>query len=87
MIALAVLAVCSFLQVFTLGFQSRCVNAGNYPAAFVCSSIIGFAQVAVWKHIQTDAQGIVAASVYSFSGAIAIITAIFIHKKVFPRER
>lgn len=83
---LLVLGLSAFVQVFTLGFQSRSVNAGNIPVAFVCSSLIGFAQVTVWKHIQTDTAGWLAATVYSFSGAVAITCAIVVHKKVFKRE-
>ncbi|ATI16331.1 hypothetical protein HOS13_gp24 [Caulobacter phage Lullwater] len=75
------LALMSFVQVFTLGFQSRCVNAGNYFLAFACSTLIGFSQVYVWHQVMS-AHSFLSAAVYSLSGACAICTAIFVHKKV-----
>jgi hypothetical protein len=64
-----------------LGFQSRCVNAGNYVLAFCCSSIIGFSQVFVWKHVM-QAKDVASVTVYSLSGAFAIMAAIYVHKRV-----
>lgn len=86
MIALLFLALTSFAQVFTLGFQSRSVNAGNYGVAFVCSTLIGFSQVYVWKHVIADTSSPVSATVYSLSGACAICCAIFVHQKFFPKK-
>lgn len=84
--ALFFLALTSFAQVFTLGFQSRSVNAGNYGVAFFCSTLIGFSQVYVWKHVMEGTNGFLGAAVYSFSGAVAICCAIFVHQKFFPKK-
>lgn len=67
-----------------LGFQSRCVNTGNYGLAFCCSTGIGFSQVFVWKHL-VAATDLMSAAVYALSGACAICCAIFVHKK-FTRK-
>lgn len=71
----------SFLQVFMLGFQSRCVNTGNYLLAFLCSSVIGFSQMYVWKQV-TASTSLIEATVYSLSGATAIMAAIWTHKRL-----
>jgi hypothetical protein len=81
------LAIASFVQVFMLGFQSRSVNAGNYLYAFVCSTAIGFSQVLVWKHIMEDTQSLLATAVYAFSGACAICSAIYVHKRVHKEKK
>ncbi|WCD56058.1 hypothetical protein [Caulobacter phage BL198] len=79
--SLLLLALMSFVQVFTLGFQSRCVNAGNYLLAFICSSLIGMSQVYVW-HTVMSSHDLTSAIVYSLSGACAICSAIFVHKRI-----
>ena len=86
MLALLTLALASFSQIFTLGFQSRCVNAGNYLAAYLCSSLIGISQVYVWKHIMGSTDSLLAVTVYSQSGALAIMAAIWTHKKFFKEK-
>ena len=80
------LALASFLQVFTLGFQSRCVNAGNYGLAFLCSTGIGVMQVHVWHKIMTAPQSVAATAVYSLSGACAICAAIYVHKRIYKHK-
>jgi hypothetical protein len=84
---LLTLACVSFFQVFTLGFQSRSVNAGNYVYAFFCSSVIGFSQVYVWKHIMTGDQSLLSTAVYAFSGGLAIMSAIFVHKHMHKGKK
>lgn len=86
MLALTLLAAMSFFQVFMLGFQSRCVNAGNWVVAFFCSSAIGMSQVYVWKHVM-ETTGLIPAIVYSLSGGCAIVCAIFVHKKYLGTKR
>ncbi len=79
--ALLILALASFAQVFLLGFQSRNVNHGNYGWAAATSFFIGISQVAVWHRLLRPDAGIAPAVIYGLSGSAAIVTSMWVHRR------
>jgi hypothetical protein len=75
-----------FASVFTLGFQSRAVNAGNYLVAAMMSFVVAMSQAHLWVLI-VDGDGSLASSmVYGASGMCAITSAMFIHQRFFTKK-
>lgn len=72
-----------FASVFTLGFQSRAVNGGNYMLAAGMSFLIAMSQAHLWKLIVEGDGGTQASVVYGLSGMAAITSAMFVHKRFF----
>lgn len=83
---LLLLAAVSFAQVFALGFQSRNVNSGNYGWAAATSFFIGISQAMVWRRITETGSGALEALVYSLSGAVAIVCAMWVHQRYIARR-
>lgn len=86
MTGIVILAVVSFIQVFALGFQSRNVNHGNYGWAAGTSFFIGLSQAAVWRRLTGPESGMIEVLVYAGSGAIAIVSAMYVHQRFIKRE-
>lgn len=74
-----------FASVFTLGFQSRAVNAGNYYLAAIMSFVVAMSQAHLWYIIVEGDGSLEASLVYGLSGMVAITTAMFVHKRYFTK--
>lgn len=81
-----ILFASSFVVVFALGFQSRTVNQGHYLAAAVTSFIIGGANLILLKY-GSQVSTIPEAVGYLTGGPIAIVLAIWTHKRFFGRVK
>lgn len=80
------LFMAGFASVFLLGFQSRCVNHGNYAQAACCSFTIALVQTTLWVGLIRDATWL-GAAVYGVSGACAITSSMYVHHRwVRPRS-
>lgn len=76
-----------YASVFLLGFQSRCVNHGNFQQAACCSFLIAMMQTTLWGALFRDLTW-AAAITYGLSGATGITSSMYVHKRwVKPRER
>lgn len=73
--------ISGYVSVFTLGFQSRNVNHGNYGWAAVTSVLVGLSQAALWTHILAPGQTWMGASVYALSGALGITSSMYVHER------
>lgn len=78
--------ISGFLSVFLLGFQSRLVNHGNFVWAACCSFTIAFFQASLWHNIMKEAS-LINTFAYGISGACAITSAMYIHKRIFLKEK
>lgn len=76
-----------FVSVFLLGFQSRLVNHGNFAWAGACSFTIAFFQAHLWTNIVKSQNNIDLTLAYGISGALAITTAMWVHKKFFTNKK
>jgi hypothetical protein len=76
-----------FASVFTLGFQSRVVNAGNYKAAAFMSFTIAMLQAHLWRLIVEGENSILSGAIYGVSGAMAITSAMFVHARFFHKPK
>lgn len=76
-----------FASVFTLGFQSRVVNAGNYTLAAGMSFLIAMSQAHLWKLIADGDGSLWESVVYGLSGMAAIVSAMWIHQRYFRKDR
>ena len=83
---LIILSAISFVQVFSLGFQSRLVNHGHYVMAFGMSFFIGMTQAVVWRKLTAENSTAIEAVVYSLSGAIGIVCAMKVHSWMLARK-
>lgn len=81
MFELIVIFLTGFVSVFALGFQSRNVNHGNYGWAAGTSVLVGLSQAALWSHITTPGHGMAGAVAYAASGAIAIVSSMYVHER------
>lgn len=81
MIDALILFAAGFVQVFALGFQSRNVNTGQYSLAAIFSFGIGLSQAVVWSKVAGPGGGPMEALIYSVSGAIAIVCAMWVHRR------
>lgn len=70
-----------YLSVFLLGFQSRVVNHGNFGWAAACSFSIAISQGMLWSRIITPGAGVAEYVVYGASGACAITSAMWVHRR------
>jgi hypothetical protein len=75
-----------FATVFTLGFQSRAVNAGNYALAAGMSFLIAMSQAHLWRIIVEGDGGMMGDIIYGLSGMVAITSAMFIHHRFFTKR-
>lgn len=78
---LAIIALTGFISVFSMGFNSRNINNGNYGLAISMSMFIGFSQVYLWKTITDPNIGLAGALVYSVSGGLGVISAMYVHER------
>jgi hypothetical protein len=76
-----------FASVFTLGFQSRAVNAGNYFLAAIMSFVVAMSQAHLWYLIIEGDGSLEASLVYGASGMVAITSAMFVHQKFFAQRQ
>lgn len=76
-----------YLSVFLLGFQSRLVNTGNYMGAATCSFTIALFQATLWSKLMEGHASWSNTFAYGLAGAAAITSAIFAHKKLFPKAK
>lgn len=84
--ALIVFAACYFV-VFALGFQSLNVNQGKYAMAFFTSLVIGICNWALLK-IVPQPNGSLLFVAYMSGGPLGIISAMWVHKKIFgPKHK
>lgn len=74
------LFIAGYASVFLLGFQSRNVNYGNYGWAAATSFGVAMSQTVLWgtllKNLTWEA-----AVVYGLSGALGIITSMYVHHR------
>ncbi len=77
--------VAGYTSVFLLGFQSRMVNHGNFMGAALCSFCIAQAQVGLWLKIITPQSGEIDALTYGLSGACAITSAMWVHRRFIAK--
>lgn len=75
-----------FASVFTLGFQSRAVNAGNYLLAPAMSFLIAMSQAHLWNLIVENDGSFMASVVYGLSGMCAITSAMWCHRRFFHKK-
>lgn len=86
MMELLTIFVAGYISVFTLGFQSRNVNHGNYGWAAITSAFVGISQAALWSHILAPGQTWAGAAVYAVSGACGITSSMYVHERfVVPK--
>ena len=78
--------VAGFASVFTLGFQSRVVNAGNYKLAALMSFLIAMSQAHLWFVISKGDGSLLSSAVYGLSGMAAITSAMWVHQKFFSKK-
>jgi len=76
-----------FASVFTLGFQSRAVNAGNFKVAAAMSFTIAMFQAHLWKLIVEGDGSMAASVVYGLSGSCAITSAMWLHRRFFASPK
>jgi hypothetical protein len=74
-----------FASVFMLGFQSRNVNHGNFRWAAGSAFIIGITSASLWSNITAPGVGILGGLVYGLSGALAITSSMYVHKRFIQR--
>lgn len=74
-----------YVSVFLLGFQSRLVNTGNYWGAAMCSFSIAMFQATLWSNLMKHNATWSGTLAYGLAGAAAITSAIYAHKRFFPR--
>lgn len=72
-----------FASVFTLGFQSRAVNGGNYLLAAAMSFVVAMSQAHLWSLIVNGNGSLLSSTVYGLSGMCAITSAMWCHKRWF----
>jgi hypothetical protein len=75
-----------FASVFTLAFQSRAVNAGNYKLAAVMSFTIAMSQAHLWKLIADGDGSLLTSATYGLSGSAAITSAIWVYQRYFDKR-
>lgn len=86
MVTLLTLALVSFIGVFAMAFQSRNINSGQYVLAALGSMFIGGSQAFIWNAVTTEGAGVVAAAVYSVSGGVGCVTAMWTHRRFVTKE-
>lgn len=86
MIGLAVIFGAGLVTVFLLGFQSRCVNHGNYRQAACCSFTIAMFQSTLWGALFRDLSW-AAAVAYGLSGAAGITGSMWVHQRWLGRNK
>lgn len=84
MLALIILFVVAFLNVFVLAFQSRNINTGQELYAAMGSIGIGMSQAFIWKAV--TANGHLEALVYSVGGGVGCVTAMRTHRRMMKRK-
>lgn len=83
---LAVIFGAGLFTVFLLGFQSRCVNHGNYRQAACCSFTIAMFQGTLWGALFHDLS-LSAKVAYGLSGAVGITASMFVHQRMQARNQ
>jgi len=84
---LVIIFVAGYASTFLLGFQSRNVNSGHYKWAAGTSFCIALAQAFLWSRITRPDAGLAEALAYGASGASAITTAMYVHRRLILKER
>lgn len=87
---LGTIFVAGYISVFTLGFQSRNVNHGNYGWAAITSAFVGISQATLWSHILAPGQTWAGAAMYAVAGACGITSSMYVHErfvKAKPSEK
>jgi hypothetical protein len=74
-----------YVSVFLLGFQSRCVNTGNYVLAGLGSFSIALMQTTLWGALFSDLTWS-SSVVYGLSGASGITSSMWVHRRWFHRS-
>jgi uncharacterized membrane protein YuzA (DUF378 family) len=73
-------------SVFLLGFQSRCVNHGNFGLAACGSFLIALSQTTLWGALFRDMSWI-AALTYGLSGAAGVTSSMLVHKRLTKKRQ
>jgi hypothetical protein len=81
MMHLALIFAAGYASVFLLGFQSRCVNHGNFALAACGSFLIAIMQTTLWGALFRDMSWS-AALAYGLSGASGITSSMFVHQRL-----
>lgn len=71
----------TFGVVFFLGFQSLCVNSGNFWLAGINSLLIGTFNLILFK-TAPQVHGVAEISCYLFGGPFGILSAMWVHQNV-----
>lgn len=79
--------IAGFISVFAMGFQSRNVNHGNYVGAGLTSMFVGLTSSHLWKLITASNSDWLAGIVYGLSGALAITSSMYVHKRFMHDRR
>lgn len=74
-----------YASVFMLGFQSRCVNHGNFGISATCSFIIAILQTTLWGALFSNLTW-AASIVYGLSGATGITSSMYVHRRWFVKK-
>lgn len=82
-----IIFVAGFASVFTLGFQSRVVNAGNYKLAAMMSFLIAMSQAHLWFVISQGNGSLVTSAIYGLSGMVGITSAMWCHQRFFVKPK
>lgn len=77
---LLIIFLAGYATVFLLGFQSRCVNHGNYRQAACCSFVIGAMQTTLWGALFKDLSW-AGMLTYGLSGSCGITTSMWVHRR------
>jgi hypothetical protein len=83
--SLMIIFAAGYASVFMLGFQSRCVNHGNFGMSAVCSFMIAIMQTTLWGALFKDFSW-EASIVYGLSGATGITSSMYVHRRWFAKK-
>lgn len=78
--------IAGYLSTFLLGFQSRSVNTGKFAWAAGGSFLIAIAQASIWTKITAPSAGWTGSLVYGISGALAITSSMYVHKRWITKK-
>lgn len=85
MIQIVTIFLAGYASVFLLGFQSRCVNHGNFPYAACCSFLIAMMQTTLWGALFRNLTW-TAAIAYGLSGALGITSSMWVHRRFLSKK-
>jgi uncharacterized membrane protein YuzA (DUF378 family) len=82
---LILIFIAGYACVFLLGFQSRCVNHGNFGLSAICSFTIATMQMTLWSALFKDLSW-TATIIYGLAGASGITSSMYVHRRWFMKK-